>query len=153
MEALDTTDIRILKILQHDAKKTTKEIAELLNLSISPVYERIRRMEREGYIKKYVAILDKKLLKRSITIFCHVTMKQHSESSIEKFEAEVMKLEEVQECYQMSGSVDFFLKINMESLDEYHIFLRQKLSRIANIGTLSTTFVLRESKHTSELYF
>ncbi|HVI47506.1 MAG TPA: Lrp/AsnC family transcriptional regulator [Chitinophaga sp.] len=153
MEQLDKTDIRILRILQKDAKKTTKEIAELLNLSVSPVYERIRKMEKEGYIQKYVAILDKKLLKRSITAFCQVSIKLHNETSIETFEAEVIALEEVQECYHLAGDVDFLLKINMESLEEYHTFLRQKLSKIPNISTLNTTFVLKESKHSSELFF
>jgi DNA-binding Lrp family transcriptional regulator len=153
MERTDAIDKKILKILQRDAKKSAKEIAELLNLSVSPVYERIRKLEKEGFIKKYVAILDKKLLNRSVIAFCQVTLKQHSETSTEKFEAEIIKLDEVQECYHMSGEVDFLIKVNMRDLEEYHNFVRQKLSKIANIRTINTTFVLKESKNNSELFF
>lgn len=152
MEALDEIDKTILRILQKDSKKTAKEIAGLLNLTISPVYERIRRLENQGFIKKYVAILDKKLINRSVSCLCQVSMQQHSEAFIEKFENQIQHLHEVQECYHMAGEVDFILKINVNSLDDYHEFVRYKLSKIENIGTLNTTFVLKEIKHTSEYY-
>lgn len=152
MEQLDKIDTRILRILQKDAKKTTKEIATMLNLTISPVYERIRRLESLGYIKQYVAILDKKLINRSVTTICQVSMRYHNEAFIEKFEQEIQNLHEVQECYHMAGQVDFLLKINVGSLDEYHDFVKYKLSKIDNIGVLNSTFVLKEIKHTSEFY-
>tara|TARA_B100000989_G_C19322974_1_gene377511 strand:+ start:177 stop:638 length:462 start_codon:yes stop_codon:yes gene_type:complete len=152
MEYLDETDKRILRIIQRDAKKTAKEISATLNLTVSPVYERIRRLEKSGYIKKYVAILDKKLINRSVTCLCQVSMRQHSEEFIEKFELQVQKLDEVQECFHMAGEVDFVLKINIGSLDEYHDFVRFKLSKIENIRMLNTAFVLKEIKQTSEYY-
>ncbi len=152
MEQLDHTDITILRILQEDAKKTAKEIAKILNLTQSPVYERIRRLEKQGFIKKYVAILDKKLIDRSITTICQVSMRYHNEAFIEKFEEQIQNLDEVQECYHMAGQVDFILKIHTKSLEEYHDFVKTKLSKIENIGVLNSTFVLKEIKHTSEFF-
>ncbi|WP_299214895.1 Lrp/AsnC family transcriptional regulator [uncultured Aquimarina sp.] len=152
MEQLDQTDITILRILQRDSKKTAKEIATILNLTPSPVYERVRRLEKQGFIKKYVAILDKKLIDRSITTICQVSMRYHNEAFIEKFEEQIQNLDEVQECYHMAGQVDFILKIHTKSLEEYHDFVKTKLSKIENIGVLNSTFVLKEIKHSSEFY-
>lgn len=152
MENLDDIDLTILRILQQDSKKTTKEIAQTLNLTASPVYERIRRLEKQGYIKKYVAILDKKLINRSITTICQVSMRYHDEAFIEKFEKQIQNLDEVQECYHMAGQVDFVLKIHTQSLEEYHYFIKTKLSKIENIGVLNSIFVLKEIKHSSEFY-
>lgn len=152
MEQLDQTDLTILRILQKDSKKTAKEIASILNLTPSPVYERVRRLEKQGFIKKYVAILDKKLIDRSITTICQVSMRYHNEAFIEKFEEQIQNLDEVQECYHMAGQVDFVLKIHTRSLEEYHDFVKSKLSKIENIGILNSTFVLKEIKHSSEFY-
>ncbi|AXT51206.1 Lrp/AsnC family transcriptional regulator [Aquimarina sp. BL5] len=152
MEQLDQTDTTILRILQRDSKKTAKEIATILNLTPSPVYERVRRLEKHGFIKKYVAILDKKLIDRSITTICQVSMRYHNEAFIEKFEEQIQNLDEVQECYHMAGQVDFILKIHTKSLEEYHDFVKTKLSKIENIGVLNSTFVLKEIKHSSEFY-
>jgi Lrp/AsnC family transcriptional regulator, leucine-responsive regulatory protein len=148
MDNLDEIDKALLRRLQEDAKATTKELAADLGLTISPVYERIRRLETLGYIKQYVAVLNKNLLNKPITTICQVSMRYHNEAFIEKFEQEVQKLEEVQECYHMAGQVDFLLKINVASLDEYHDFIRYKLSKIDNIGVLNSTFVLKEIKRT-----
>ena len=153
MERLDEIDLKILRILQKDSKKTTKEVSELLNLSSSPVYERIRRLEKNGYIKKYVALLDKRLVNKPITAVCMVSLRYHNEGFIEKFERQIKALKEVQECYHMAGKVDFFLKINLGDLDEYHEFVRLKLSKIENIGVLESYFVLKEIFSTTEYYF
>ena len=149
---MDEVDKTILRILQKDAKKTAKDIANTLGLTISPIYERIRRLEEKGYIKKYAAILDKELIDRSVTCLCQVSMQHHNEAFIDNFEKQIQDLDEVQECYHMAGQVDFFLKINVKSLEAYHEFVRYKLSNIGNIGVLNTTFVLKEIKHTSEYY-
>ena len=149
MENLDQTDLTILRILQKDAKKNAKEIAKQLNLTPSPVYERIRRLEKQNYIKKYVAILDKKQIDRSVTTICQVSMRYHNEAFIEKFEEQIQNLEEVQECYHMAGEVDFFLKINTKNLEDYHNFIKYKLSTIENIGTLNSACVIKDIKHTS----
>lgn len=152
MEELDEIDKKILRVLQKDAKVTAKELAASLNLTVSPVYERIRRLESLGFIKKYVAILDKNLLNKSVTSICQVSMRYHNEAFIENFEQEIQKLHEVQECYHLAGQVDFVLKIHVNSLEEYHDFVKYKLSKIENIGVLNSTFVLKEIKHSSEYY-
>jgi Lrp/AsnC family leucine-responsive transcriptional regulator len=148
MEALDEIDKALLRRLQQNAKATTKELAIELNLTISPIYERIKKLEKLGYIKEYVAVLDKNLLDRKIMTICLVSMRSHNEAFIDDFENEIKKLDEVQECYHMAGQVDFLLKINVTSLDEYHDFVRYKLSKIDNIGVLNSTFVLKEIKRT-----
>ena len=150
MEKLDEIDLKILRILQKDSKITTKEIADALNLTSSPVYERIRRLENKGYIKKYAAILNKKLINQPVTAICMVSLRYHNEGFIDTFEKQIKALKEVQECYHMAGKVDFFLKINLKSLDEYHEFVRLKLSKIDNIGVLESYFVLKEIFHTTE---
>ncbi|THH37558.1 Lrp/AsnC family transcriptional regulator [Neolewinella litorea] len=141
---LDATDLAILRILQTDAKKTAKEIAAGLNLTPSPIYERIKRLEERGFIKQYVAILDKSRFDYPVTSFCQVSMRYHDKEFIEKFEEQIQALEEVQECYHMGGEVDFILKINCRSLEDYHEFIKFKLSKIENIGVLTSSFVLKE---------
>lgn len=153
MDKLDEIDLSILRIVQKDSKKSTKEIANALNLTTSPVYERIKRMEKKGYIKKNVALIDKKIINRPITAICMVSLRYHDEGFIDKFDQQVKQLHEVQECYHMAGKVDFFLKINLESLDFYHEFIRSKLSKIENIGVLESYFVLKEIINTTEYYF
>ena len=153
MELLDETDLKILRILQDDAKKTTKDIAKQLHLTASPVYERIRRLEKKGYIKHYVAILDKKMLNRPVTAICMVSLRYHNEGFIDTFEQQIKELVEVQECYHMAGKVDFFLKIHLEGLEEYHEFVRSKLSKIQNIGVLGSYFVLKEVHNTTAIDF
>mgnify|MGYP002629132433 FL=1 len=152
MNQIDETDKVILRTLQKDAKKTAKEIAASLKLTTSPVYDRIRRLERLGFIKKYVAILDNRLVNRSVTSICQVSMRYHNETFIEHFEQEIKKLPEVQRCYHLAGQVDFVLEIHVRSLEEYHDFVKYKLSKIENIGSLNSTFVLKEIKQSSEYY-
>jgi Lrp/AsnC family leucine-responsive transcriptional regulator len=152
MEKIDETDLNILRILQKDSKKTTKEIAEILNLTASPVYERIKRLEKHKLIKKYVALIDKKKLNISITVICMVSLRYHHEGFIDKFEKQIKELKEVQECYHMAGKVDFFLQINLQSIEDYHDFIRLKLSKIDNIGILESYFVLKDIIDKTEYY-
>lgn len=153
MEKLDDMDLKILRILQEDAKKTTKDIAKMLHLTASPVYERIRRLEKQGYIKNYVALLDKNKVGNPVTAICLVSLRYHNEGFIDKFEEQIKALKEVQVCYHMAGKVDFVLRINLESLNAYHEFVRLKLSKIENIGVLESYFVLKEILNTTAFYF
>jgi DNA-binding Lrp family transcriptional regulator len=152
IEKLDEIDLEILRILQKNSNKTTKEVAEMLNLTASPVYERIKKLENKKYIKKYVAIIDKKLINRPVTAICMVSLRYHNEGFIDKFEQQIRAINEVQECYHMAGKVDFVLKINLQSLESYHEFVRIKLSKIENIGVLESSFVLKEILSTTEYY-
>ena len=151
-DTLDEIDLTILRLLQEDAKRTAKEIAARLGLTPSPVYERIRRLERTGYILNYVAVVDKKKFAHlTVTAFCQVSMRYHGNNYIEEFEQRVAALDEVQECYHMAGRVDFLLKVHSASLEDYHNFIRYKLSKVENIGELNSTFVLKDIKRETAL--
>ncbi|WP_214071816.1 Lrp/AsnC family transcriptional regulator [Mucilaginibacter sp. dw_454] len=146
LDKLDQTDIRILQILQDNARLTNKEIGERLFKSASTINDRIRRMQDKGYIKKYVAVLEPKMIGRGFTAFTHVHLKDHSKEIINHFEEEIIKLPEVLECYHMSGQYDFILKVAVADLDAYHRFLMNNLFEKFAIGSIESTFVMREAK-------
>ncbi len=143
---LDGTDIRILQLLQHDARITTKEIADKLGKSVTPVYERIKRLEETGYIQRYVALLNKNLVGKNLIAFTTVQLKEHSQTALRGFEKEVIKFQEVMECYHLTGLFDFLLKIAIRDMTEYNSFLMNRLSTLPNIGVVQTFFVLSEGK-------
>ncbi len=146
MHVLDSTDLRILQLLQHDARVTTKEIADKLGKSVTPVYERIRRLEDEGYILRYVALLNKDLIGKHLTAFTTVQLKEHSAAALRGFEKEVIRFPEVMECYHLTGQFDFLLKIAIKDMVEYNGFLMNKLATLPNVGGLETFFALSEGK-------
>lgn len=143
---LDDSDRRILHYLQHDARLTTKEIADKLDKSVTAVYDRIRKLEDTGVIRKYVALIDKHRIDKSLIAFTTVQLKEHSQSALNGFEKEAVKFQEVMECYHLTGQFDFLLKIAIADMTEYHLFLRNKLATLANIGAVQTYFVLSECK-------
>jgi Lrp/AsnC family leucine-responsive transcriptional regulator len=151
MQTLDETDLEILRQLQKNALTTTKELAGKLNLSITPVYERIKRMEREGYINKYIALLNKEKLKRGLVVFCNVSLKQHTREIGKKFVKEIVSLSEVVECYNISGEYDFMLKILVEDMPHYQEFVMNRLGSIENIGNTHSIFVMGEIKNSTAL--
>ncbi|MBE5319865.1 MULTISPECIES: Lrp/AsnC family transcriptional regulator [Pedobacter] len=143
---LDQVDIEILKLLQHDAALTHKEISLKLHKSIATIHERIRRLKEQGYIKRIVAILDRKKINRNLIAFSHVLLKEHTAKTLIEFETEVSKFGEVMECLQMTGAHDFILRIATKDMDAYHEFLRNKLATLPNITTVQSYFVLSEPK-------
>jgi DNA-binding Lrp family transcriptional regulator len=146
MHVLDSVDIRILQLLQHDARLTTKEVADKLGKSVTPVYERIKRLEEEGYIARYVALLNKDLIGKHLTAFTTVQLKEHSAAALRGFEKEVVKFPEVMECYHMTGRFDFLIKMAIKDMKEYNDLLMGKLATLPNVGGLETFFVLSEGK-------
>ena len=146
LHQLDNTDISILKILQENARLTNQEIADKLHKTASPIYRRIKRLEEEGFIKKYVAVLDPKKIDRGLMAFTHVQLKDHSQDSLRNFEQAIIQLPEVLECYHMTGAFDFILRIVISDMDAYHHFLRSKLAQLSNIGTVQSFFVMSEIK-------
>jgi DNA-binding Lrp family transcriptional regulator len=146
MHVLDSVDLRILQQLQHDARQTTKEIADKLGKSVTPVYERIKRLEEEGYILRYVALLNKDKIGKHLTAFTTVQLKEHSATALRGFEKEVIRFPEVMECYHLTGQFDFLLKIAIKDMDEYNGFLMNKLATLPNVGGLETFFALSEGK-------
>jgi Lrp/AsnC family leucine-responsive transcriptional regulator len=151
MENLDKTDITLLNLLQENSLLTTRELAQKLHLTSTPVHERIKRLEREGYIKKYVALLDPQKLNKGLTVFCYVSLKQHEKAIGHKFVKDVLSLKEVTECYNVSGEYDFMLKILVKDMPEYQNFIFNQLGAIENIGNTQSMFVMGEIKHTTAL--
>jgi Lrp/AsnC family transcriptional regulator, leucine-responsive regulatory protein len=146
---LDDLDKRLLLMLQKDAKITTKEISSKLNLSITAIYERIKKLEREKLIKDYVAILDKNKIGKGFVVFCHVKLIQHNKDLINEFEKQVTKLKEVMECYHVSGDYDYILKICLNNMEEYREFMVTKLTSLQHIGSTHSTFMIGEVKHST----
>jgi Lrp/AsnC family leucine-responsive transcriptional regulator len=148
MEILDRTDILILRELQKDAKLTTKELAAKVNLSPSPVFERQKRLEREGYIKKYVAVVDPIKTGNGIMVLCNVRLKQHSKEFSQRFTAVISQIDEVVECFNTSGDYDYQLKIYARNMQDYQEFVLDTLGDLDCIGSLHSIFVIGEVKNT-----
>lgn len=148
---LDETDIKLLSLLQEDCKKTTKEYAYHLNLSITAVYERIKRLERTNVITKYVALIDKRKVAKAFVVLCHVKLIQHTKEFVLQFEREVLKLKEVVECYHISGDYDYILKIYVSDMQAYREFMVTKLTAIEHIGSTQSSFIINEVKHTTAI--
>lgn len=149
MDALDKTDLHILRTLQRNAKLTTKELADAVHLTPTPVFERLKRLERQGYIKKYVAVLDPDKLNRGLLVFCKVKLKQINSEIADDFTRRIQHLPEVSECYNTSGNYDYLLKIRAADMHEYQQFLLNKLGTIESLASLESTFVMSEVKQTN----
>lgn len=150
---MDATDKKILELLQQDTKKTTKELSVKLNLSVTAVYERIKKLEREGFIEKYVALLNRNKVNKGFVVFCHLKLLQHTKEFISQFEKEVVKLNEVLECFHVSGDYDYILKICLKDMEEYREFMIAKLTTLQHIGSTHSTFMIGEVKNTTAFSF
>lgn len=146
---LDATDKKLLFLLQSDSKKTTKELSLQLNLSVTAVYERIKKLEREGIIDKYVALINRSKVGKGFGVFCHLKLIQHTKEFIAKFESEVKQLKEVIECHHVSGDYDYILKIVVKDMEAYREFLVTKLTTLQHIGSTHSTFMISEVKNTT----
>ncbi|SDQ71903.1 Lrp/AsnC family transcriptional regulator [Flagellimonas zhangzhouensis] len=149
---LDELDKKLLNMLQEDSKKTTKQYADALHLSKTAVYERIRRLERNGVITQYTAILNKEKVQRDFTVLCHIRLVQHTKENVLKFEKEILKLDEVSECFHVGGDYDYILKINVEDMQSYREFMITKLTAINNIGNTQSSFVINEVKNSPSIH-
>jgi Lrp/AsnC family transcriptional regulator, leucine-responsive regulatory protein len=146
---LDPTDKKLLTLLQTDCKKTTKELSLKLNLSVTAVYERIKKLEREGVIEKYVVLLNHDKVEKGFVVFCHLKLIQHTKEFIDKFENQVIQLKEVLECHHVSGDYDYILKIVVKNMEAYRAFLVTKLTTLEHIGSTHSTFMISEVKNTT----
>jgi Lrp/AsnC family leucine-responsive transcriptional regulator len=149
---LDPTDIKLVHLLQEDCKKTTKQYADSLQLSKTAVYERIRRLERNGVITQYVALVDKEKVRRDFMVLCQIRLVQHTKENVLKFEREILKLEEVSECFHVGGDYDYILKIHVEDMKSYREFMLTKLTTINNIGNTQSSFVINEVKNSPAVH-
>lgn len=145
---LDELDLTILRILQENSRLTTKELAQKIHLSVTPTYERQRRMERLGYIKGYVAVLDANKLDRGFIVYCNVSMKTINKQIAEEFSNTVAEWHEVTECYNISGDGDYLLKVCVGSMQRYQQFILDKLGGFPHIAHIRSVFVMDTLKFT-----
>jgi Lrp/AsnC family leucine-responsive transcriptional regulator len=149
---LDAIDLQILRALQDNARLTTKELAAQVNLSTTPVFERMKRLEKAGFIKKYVAVLDAEKLGRGFTVFCSVKLKQMNRGIARDFISIIRDIPQVAECYNISGEYDYLLKIQAPDMKYYNEFIINVLGNIDAIGSILSSFVMDEIKNTHALY-
>jgi Lrp/AsnC family leucine-responsive transcriptional regulator len=147
--ALDSIDKKLLFLLQTDSKRTTAALSLKLDLSVTAVYERIKKLEREGIIDKYVVLLNRSKVEKGFVVFCHLKLIQHTKEFLTKFESEVVKLKEVLECHHVSGDYDYILKILVKDMEAYREFLVTKLTTLEHIGSTHSTFMISEVKNTT----
>lgn len=149
---MDNVDLQILRALQENARLTTKELAAQVHLSTTPVFERMKRLEREGFILKYAAVLDAGKLGRGFTVFCSVKLKQMTRSVARNFISVIKDIPQVAECYNISGEYDYLLKIQATDMKYYNEFIINVLGNIDSIGSVLSSFVMDEIKNTHALY-
>lgn len=148
---LDTIDKKLINLLQQDSKQTTKQLSLQLNLSVTAVYERVKKLENQKVIEKYVAIVNKNKIEKSFLVFCHIKLMQHTKEYLNTFEYEVLKLEEVSECFHVSGDYDYILKVYVKDMDAYRNFVVTKLTAIKHIGSTHSTFAIEQVKNTTAI--
>ena len=149
MESLDKTDRQILALLQENAQLTMQEIGQRINLSKTPVHERIKRLEREGFIDRYVTIVNKKKLGNLLLVYCHVTLDKQTRDTFADFNKAINDMPEVLECCLVSGTFDYLLKIIIRDMENYNRFYQERLSVIPGILHISSFFVMDEVKSTT----
>ena len=146
-DKLDKVDLQILRTLQDNARLTTKELAARVSLSSTPVFERLKRLENSGYIKKYIAVLDAEKLNQGCGVFCSVELVRLNKDIAFEFTRIIQEIPEVTECYNISGDYDYLLKIHAPNMKYYQEFILNVLGTIDSLGSLRSTFVMDEVKH------
>ena len=148
---LDETDVRILQLLQQNSQLTNKEIAAEINLSITPVHDRVKKLERDGVIEKYVTILNRKKLNKGLMVYCNVTLDKQQQENFREFNEAMLQMPEVVECCMVSGTFDYLIKIVATDVESYHAFYQEKLASLRAISHISSFFVMSEVKSTTAL--
>jgi len=143
---LDKIDHRLIELLQTDSSQSIKQLALQLNLSNTPIYERIKKLEKFGIIEGYSAKINPKKVGKELLVFTNVSLKEHSKTFLLNFEQKIQQLDEVIECYHVSGEHDYLLKVLVKNMQDYRNFLTDTLAKIANIGNVHTSFVVSEIK-------
>lgn len=146
---LDAIDTKLLNLLQEDSKQTNKELSSKLHMSVTAIYERIKKLEKAGIIDKYVALVNKQSIGRAFVAFCHIKLVKHSQELVSRFEKEVVIIDEILEVYHLSGDYDYLLKVHVEDMESFRKFMVSKLTNIDHIGSTHSMFVISEVKHTT----
>lgn len=148
MSTLDATDKKLLGLIQRDCKQTTKALSLQLDLSVTAVYERIKKLESAGIITDYIALVSKEKTDKNFVAYAHIKLKQHTQENVVEFETKAVQLEDVLECYHISGEFDFLLKVVFKDMKAYREFMVEKLTRLDQIGSSHSMFVIKEVKQT-----
>jgi len=150
-DTLDKIDIKLLQCLQNNSRLTTKELAQEVNLSTTPVYERVKHLEAAGYIKRYVAMLDAEKLNLGLVVYINVKLGRQSHQDAQEFIDVIRDLPEVTECYCVAGRSDYLLKLYAPDMRTYRNLILDVLGKIDAVSSLESTFVMSEVKHTTAL--
>ena len=145
-DQLDTKDQFILEILQNDSTISVKDIGEKIGLSFTPTYERIKNLERNGVIKKYVALVDRFKIGVEIVVYCNITLKEQSKEALDEFERRITPIPQVLDVISLSGNYDYMLKIVAHDIRSYNDFVVEVISNIPNIGQYHSSIVMNECK-------
>ncbi len=148
---LDSIDHKILAALQADGRLSNVELAERVGLSPSPCLRRVRLLEEAGVINRYVALVDQRAVGLPVSVFISIKLERQHEEDLDKFEAEVSGYPEVLECYLMTGSRDYLLRVATRDLSAYERFLKTKLTRVENVASIESSFALKQVKYTNSL--
>lgn len=147
-QTLDKIDLQILRELQRDGRLSNKELAARIHLSTTPTFERHRRLERDGYIKQYTAIVDSGRIGRGLSVFCNVSFSNINQAKAMEFARMVDSWDEVTECYNVSGECDFLLKVNVADMNAYQRFILEKVGSLSYIERVRSVFVMDTLKLT-----
>ncbi|MDR0801443.1 Lrp/AsnC family transcriptional regulator [Fluviicola sp.] len=146
MVILDTIDHQIIALLQANGKMNNKEVANKIGLSVTPTFERIKRLERVGIIEGYTALINRKAIGKNLKVVCQVSLKSHQKEGIDVFESAIKELSEVSHAYHVAGATDYMLTIEVADMEVYQDFLKNQLARIPHIGQVNSSFVMSELK-------
>ena len=148
---IDDIDVALLELLQENAKYTIKELSEKLNLSPTPIFERIKKLEQQGVIRKYVALLDLEKINKQIITYCNVSLTEHNPETLKKFEEDVKAFPEVIECYYIAGQYDYLLKVITSSLQQYQRFIIDRLTNATKVSQIHSQFVMGNVKYSTRI--
>ena len=143
---LDEIDYKLLAELKNDSRITIRELSSRLNLSTTPIFERIKKLERNGIIDHYTVVLNEEKLGKKLTSFAHISLKDHSKELVKKFESQVLQIPEVIECHYVTGNADFIIKVLVDDIERYKEFVMDRLFDIPNIGKIETFLSLEMKK-------
>lgn len=146
MSALDSIDQQIITLLQSNGKMNNKEVASKIGLSVTPTFERIKRLERIGVIQGYTALINRKAVGKELKVICQVSLKSHEKEGIDVFDSAIKELSEVSNAYHVAGATDYMLTIEVANMEVYQDFLKNQLARIPHIGQVNSSFVMSELK-------
>ena len=148
---MDAIDFRILDALQDDARISNVDLARAVSLSPSPCLARVRALEAEGYIQRYVTLLDPKKIGLTVSVLVQVTLEKQIESALEIFEKAVRERPEVMECYLMTGDADYLLRVVVADVPAFERFILDFLSRVPGVGNIKSSFALKQVKYQTAL--